>query len=176
MDEPFSRAVVKFGRHADSRPPGLLVSENGTMRLRDVMKCWGFQKRLTEMEVLRAVQSFLFHEDTSLRYKVDEDFDGKTTILVTKSHKATREAEAAKLAPPVEKSTDVEKCGPRPTTHPTALLRPKGSAHGVPMWPPARLISRLPLQQLAITVDSDSDDPPGFWSEDELKSEELTFI
>eukprot|EP00933_Yihiella_yeosuensis_P080990 TRINITY_DN94526_c0_g1_i1.p1 TRINITY_DN94526_c0_g1~~TRINITY_DN94526_c0_g1_i1.p1 ORF type:complete len:521 (+),score=81.40 TRINITY_DN94526_c0_g1_i1:183-1745(+) len=80
-----SRTIACFGRYPSKRPPGLVVEENGTMRLEDLMEHWGEREGLKERDILHSVRKHMFREydgGGSLRFAMDSGADGGIVIRV----------------------------------------------------------------------------------------------
>ena len=82
-----SRAVVKFGRYPDERPPGLAVTEDGVIELENLMQSWGRGQGFQERDIMRAIWKDMFHSDDGegfqcLRFSIDSDPNGQMMIRV----------------------------------------------------------------------------------------------
>jgi len=79
-----SKVVASFGRYPDRRPHGLRVCLDGTIRVQDIVDCWGASRGVSRQQIVTAVQEHMFHNDecSSLRFVLSEDSEGHLIVRV----------------------------------------------------------------------------------------------
>lgn len=76
--------MASFGRYPDRRPHGLRVCLDGTIRVQDIVDCWGASRGVSRQQIVTAVQEHMFHNDecSSLRFVLSEDSEGHLIVRV----------------------------------------------------------------------------------------------
>ena len=62
--EQISRNIVMFARYPHKRPQQLIVEDDGSMLLSNLMDAWGDERQYSENIIIDAVLRHMYHEDT----------------------------------------------------------------------------------------------------------------
>ena len=100
--EQISRTIVMFARYPHKRPQQLIVEDDGSMLLSNLMDAWGDERQYSQTIIIDAVFRHMYHEDT----EEDLRFD----ILETEGSESLR----IKVMPSRGKTKHVCKARPHP--------------------------------------------------------------